>query len=190
VTGATEAQLMTYVEGVGEQVTLPYLSSAVEMKQSLDIWNAAVADHERKQEEERQRQAQIAAAAATATAVAGSAFAAAPASSASAYAWQSPPIAPGTVLTSSITFYDCYEGGFCGNMASGVQVFHGAAACSGNLPFGTRFRIANDPAGRVFTCLDRGALSSNHVDIWFYYPSDGWAFQSIVGTRGNIIIVG
>ena len=74
-------------------------------------------------------------------------------------------------------------------MATGQAPFEGAAACSSNLPFGTRFSIANDPAGRVFTCLDRGALSPTWVDVWFYDAADGWAWQSIVGTSSDIIIV-
>jgi hypothetical protein len=75
-------------------------------------------------------------------------------------------------------------------MANGQQAFPGAAACSYNMPFGTKFRIENDPAGRVFVCADRGALSASWVDIWFYDNADGWAWQSTVGTRSNIIIVG
>jgi hypothetical protein len=40
----------------------------------------------------------------------------------------------------------------------------------------------------VFTCLDRGALSATWVDVWFYDIADGWAWQSLVGTSGEIII--
>ena len=66
-------------------------------------------------------------------------------------------------------------------MSNGQQVFAGAAACSANLPFGTRFFLNADPARTVYTCLDRGALSATWVDIWFYSPAEGWAWQSMIG---------
>jgi hypothetical protein len=100
--------------------------------------------------------------------------------------------APGTVLTARITVYGCTGpgGGFCGNMSSGGQVFEGAAACSSDLPFGTRLTIAGDPTGRVYECLDRGALPATWVDVFFYNPSDGIAWQSIVGsTQVQVTIV-
>lgn len=100
--------------------------------------------------------------------------------------------APGTVLAARITVYGCTGpgGGFCGNMSSGGQVFEGAAACSSDLPFGTRLTIAGDPTGRVYECLDRGALPATWVDVFFYNTSDGIAWQSIVGsTQVQITIV-
>jgi hypothetical protein len=66
-------------------------------------------------------------------------------------------------------------------MASGLKVFEGAAACSADLPFGTRVRIIGDPTGRVYECLDRGALAATWVDVFFYNTSDGIAWQSLLG---------
>jgi hypothetical protein len=104
--------------------------------------------------------------------------------------WSAPPILPGTRISGTrVTFYTCIDSGFCGAMASGQQVFDGAAACSNNLPFGTRFVITSDPSQRVYVCLDRGALASPWVDIWFYNSADGWSWQSIVGARSDILIV-
>lgn len=173
VAGARQAELVSYVQEVGHQVTLPYLSDAVQTKRAIDTWNSAVTQA---QAAEEQRQAQVSAAGARPVSL----------------AWQASPLATGTKLASTVTFYACVgdPGAFCGNMANGQQVFEGAAACSSNLPFGTRFRIENDPTGRVFTCGDRGALSATWVDLYFYDAADGWAFQSIVGTSSNIIIVG
>ncbi len=167
VVGAREAELVGYVQEVGQQVTLPYLSDAVQTKRAIDAWTGAVAQA-RAADEQRQLAA------------------AQPPS----VAWQAPPVAVGTRLASTVTFYACIGNGFCGHMANGEFPYAGAAACSGNLPFGTKFRIENDPAGQVFTCVDRGALSATWVDIWFYNAADGWAWQSLVGTSSNIIIVG
>jgi hypothetical protein len=91
--------------------------------------------------------------------------------------------AVGTVLRARITIYGCVGpgGGFCNGMASGLQVFEGAAACSADLPFGTKIRIHGDPTGRVYECLDRGALASTWVDVFFYNTSDGIAWQSLLG---------
>ena len=100
--------------------------------------------------------------------------------------------AVGTVLTARITIYGCVGpgGGFCNNMASGIQVFEGAAACSGDLPFGTKIRIHGDPTGRVYECLDRGALATTWVDVFFYDTQAGIAWQSLLGgTVTNIEIV-
>ncbi len=104
--------------------------------------------------------------------------------------WSAPAIPPGTrILGARLTFYSCIDSGFCGTMASGQQAFEGAAACSSDLPFGTRFVIISDPSQRVYACLDRGAMASPWVDIWFYDAADGWAWQSIVGARSDILIV-
>lgn len=169
VAGAREAELASYVQVVGQQVTLPYLSNAVQTKRAIDTWNQAATQA---QAVEQERQAQL--------------RAVPPAS----LAWQPLPIPIGTKLASTVTFYACIGNGFCGTMANGEMVYPGAAACSGDLPFGTTFRIEEDPSGRVFTCVDRGALSATWVDIWFYNAADGWAWQSLVGTSSNIIIVG
>jgi len=98
----------------------------------------------------------------------------------------------GTVLPARITIYGCVGpgGGFCGGMSSGHRVFEGAAACSTNLPFGTKLRIHGDPTGRVYECLDRGGLSTTWVDVFFYDTSQGMAWQSALGgTTANIEIV-
>jgi hypothetical protein len=176
VTGGREASLAEYLQNVKAEAALPYLSDAANKTGAIEAWNAAVA------EQERQRQAEAAAAEAERLAslrtsqVAGS--------------WRAPALAGGTVLHATVTFYACVGNGFCGNMSSGQQVFEGAAACSSDLPFGTRFIVNNDPQQRVFVCLDRGALSSTWVDVWFYDIADGWAWQSLVGTASDITIIG
>ncbi len=101
-------------------------------------------------------------------------------------------VAPGTVLRARITIYGCTGpgGGFCGHMSSGIQAFPGAAACSSNLPFGTRLKIDGDPTGRVYECLDRGALTPTWIDVFFNDTSEGMAWQSQLGTTvANITIV-
>lgn len=100
--------------------------------------------------------------------------------------------APGTVLRARITVYGCTGpgGGFCGGMASGFKVFEGAAACSYDMPFGTRLRIIGDPTGRVYECLDRGALTAPWVDVFFNNTSEGIAWASLLGgTISDIEIV-
>jgi hypothetical protein len=89
----------------------------------------------------------------------------------------------------NITFYDCADQGFCGNMANGRKVYQGAAACSYDLPFGTRFYIEDDPTGRIYRCEDRGLLSNTWVDIFWYFPADGWRWQEVVGRRATIHII-
>lgn len=170
VEGARQAGLIEYVQDVSTQVVLPYLSDAVASKQAIDTWAAAVAEAERLAAIEAQRQAALQAAA-------------------SHPAWQAPALADGTRLAATVTFYACIGNGFCDTMASGEQPFQGAAACSADLPFGTKFVIESDPLRRVFVCLDRGALAPTWVDIWFYDAADGWRWQSIVGTSSNITIV-
>jgi len=99
---------------------------------------------------------------------------------------------PGTVLHARITIYGCTGpgGGFCNHMASGGTAFEGAAACSYNLPFGTKLTIAGDPTGRVYECLDRGALANTWVDVYFADTRDGMAWQSLLGgTVADITIV-
>jgi hypothetical protein len=160
VEGARQASLAEYLQSVGVAVTLPYLNDAVATSQAIDTWEVAAA---------RAQEASIAAPALE--------------------VWQVPQIAGGTVLPSTVTFYSCIGNGFCGTMANGQQVFTGAAACSYDLPYGTRFVLNGDPSGRVFVCLDRGALSPTWVDVWFYDAADGWAWQSMVGTSGSITVV-
>jgi hypothetical protein len=98
----------------------------------------------------------------------------------------------GTMLTARITVYGCTGpgGGFCGGMASGYTVFEGAAACSYDLPFGTKLRIIGDATGRVYECLDRGALGNTWVDVFFYNTTEGinWA-SNLGGTYAQIEIV-
>jgi hypothetical protein len=99
---------------------------------------------------------------------------------------------PGTVLRARVTIYGCTGpgGGFCNHMASGGSAFEGAAACSYNLPFGTKLSIAGDPTGRVYECLDRGALANTWVDVYFDDTRDGMAWQSLLGgTVADIKIV-
>ena len=77
-------------------------------------------------------------------------------------------IGAGTVMAARITIYGCTGpgGGFCGGMSSGSPVFEGAAACSSNLPMGTRLRIEGDPTGRIYECLDRGMFPATWIDVY------------------------
>lgn len=165
VDGARQASVGQYVQDVSAQIALPYLDSAARASRDATAWSNAVVEND--------RQAAITAA-----------------NAASSHGtWSAPPITNGTrIAGATVTFYACIGNGFCGNMSTGQQVFDGAAACSSDLPYGTRFTVANDPTGRVFVCMDRGALSSTWVDIWFYDAADGWAWQSYVGTVSDIII--
>jgi hypothetical protein len=162
VLAARQAAVAGYVQDVSSQIALPYLSDAAATRSDAIAFAQAVEQQERQQ--------------AIAAAIDGP-------------AWQAPPIIGGTrIAGATVTFYACIGNGFCGNMASGQPPFAGAAACSSDLPFGTRFTVVNDPTGRVFVCMDRGALSATWVDIWFYDAADGWAWQSYVGTVSDIII--
>lgn len=99
---------------------------------------------------------------------------------------------PGTVLSARITIYGCTGpgGGFCDRMSNGGPPFAGAAACSEDLPYGTRLTIAGDPTGRVYECLDRGQLPATWIDVYFDDTADGIAWQSSLGgTAGSITIV-
>ncbi|HEY7269952.1 MAG TPA: hypothetical protein VH951_09010 [Dehalococcoidia bacterium] len=89
----------------------------------------------------------------------------------------------------NVTFYDCMNQGFCGRMANGRKVYEGAAACSYDLPLGTRFYIVDDPTNRIYQCDDRGLLSRTWVDIFWNDPRDGWRWQDAVGRWGTIVIV-
>jgi len=102
-------------------------------------------------------------------------------------------MAAGTVIGGArITIYGCQGpgGGFCHHMSGGGAPFAGAAACSTNLPLGTRLTIAGDPTGRVYECLDRGHLPATWIDVFFYDTEDGFAWASELGsTRADITIV-
>ena len=154
VAGAREASVGEYIQDVGLQMVLPYLNETAIIKENVEAWTAAVAQQQQ-------------AAAAVPTYLA---------------AFQPPAVGAGTVMGAHATFYTCAGGGFCGAMANGQQVFSGAAACSYDLAFGTRFFLNADPARTVYTCLDRGAISATWVDIWFYSPAEGWAWQSMIGS--------
>ncbi len=163
VANARQASVADYILDVGEQVALPYLSATATTKEAIESWTAAI-------DAANLKSVQLLTPA--------------------LLAWQAPALAPGTVIPGTIvTFYACIGSGFCGLMANGQQVFDGAAACSYGMPFGTRFFINADPAGRVYTCLDRGALAAPWVDIWFYDPADGWAWQAQVGTSTSAITI-
>ena len=164
VEGARQASVASYVQDVGMQLFLPYMSDAAYSARAFETWATAAEANRR--------------ATAIRTATVGGARIS-----------RGAPIAPGTRLGTTITFYACVGNGFCGNTASGMQVAAGSAACSSNLAFGTRFRIEGDPTGRTYLCNDRGALASTWVDIWFYSVAEGRAWQSIVGNRGEIVIV-
>jgi hypothetical protein len=162
--GAQEAPVIGYVQQVGTQLALPGINGALRTKDNVDQWVAA---------QEAQRQASLSSVAPITVA----------------------PVWRGTLPGGTriggvyVTFYACVGNGFCGATASGVQAQPGVAACSYNLPFGTKFVIASDPSQRVFTCLDRGAIGPTWVDIWFYDVADGYAWQAAVGTHSDIIIV-
>jgi len=93
-------------------------------------------------------------------------------------------LAAGSVLRARITIYGCSGpgGGFCNHMSAGGVPFEGAAACSSNLPFGTKLTIDGDPTGRTYECLDRGALAATWIDVYFENTSDGIAWQSTLGS--------
>ena len=115
-----------------------------------------------------------------------------PAATAKPSAVSQPPAAlvtVGRIENVNLTFYDCLDQGFCGTMKSGEKVYEGAAACSWNLPEGTRFRIAGDPSKRTYVCEDRGMLENTWVDVFFYDPKDGWEWQKAVGRIGTIEII-
>jgi hypothetical protein len=98
----------------------------------------------------------------------------------------------GSVLRARITVYGCSGpgGGFCNHMSAGGVPFEGAAACSSNLPFGTRLTIEGDPTGRTYECLDRGALAATWIDVYFENTTDGIAWQGTLdSTVADIHIV-
>lgn len=167
--GAQEAPMIDYMRGIGGQVALPALKSAVDTKKNVERWVAA-----QKARAEAERRAALAAAAQP--------IGAAP-------VWYGSLPAGSRIIGAQITFYACLGSGFCGNTASGAPTQPGVAACGYRLPMGTQFIVADDPTQTVFTCLDRGALGPTGIDVWFYDPADGFAWLSAVGTQSDIIIV-
>ncbi|MDZ4277669.1 MAG: hypothetical protein U1B78_00865 [Dehalococcoidia bacterium] len=159
VEGARQAQLASYVDAIGGDILPGFLSDAATIKKSVDLWQAAAGKAETQAATEQD-----------AAAAAGPSFG-------------------GARIPATVTFYACLGNGFCGMAASGQQVFAGAAACSFDLPLGTRFVIANDPTGRVFVCVDRGALAPTWVDVWFYSADEGYAWLSSVGSYSEIILL-
>jgi hypothetical protein len=95
----------------------------------------------------------------------------------------------GQIFEVNVTFYDCLVQGFCGAMYNGEPVYEGAAACSWDLPLGTRFAIEGDPTGRIYVCADRGILPDTWVDIYFFSPDDGWDWQQTVGRYATVYIL-
>jgi hypothetical protein len=95
----------------------------------------------------------------------------------------------GLYLEVNVTFYDCVRQGFCDEMYNGSKVYEGAAACSWDLPIGTKFYIVGDPTDRVYVCEDRGLLEDTWVDIFWHHPSDGRKWQKEVGRYAPIILV-
>jgi hypothetical protein len=165
-----EAQIARYGESLSANVMLPQLDGALQTKAAAAKYMEAMVAYEEAQEAARQA-------------------AAVPPPGDFSGSVDSSGSVSGSIAGTYITFYDCAIGGFCGNMASGTQVFAGAAACSYNLPSGTRFTIDGDPTGRTYVCLDRGGHGPTWVDIWFYHPDDGYSWQSIVGAYGTINII-
>ena len=41
----------------------------------------------------------------------------------------------------------------------------------------------------AYVCADRGLLANTWVDIFWYYPADGYRWQAVVGRYGTINIV-
>jgi len=77
-------------------------------------------------------------------------------------------------------------------MYSGVYPQYGDAACSWNLPLGTRLRL---PDGYEVTCWDRGQLGSQGwLDLFAPSPAIGrgfiarygeWAWVEVMGEAGE-----
>ena len=88
-----------------------------------------------------------------------------------------------------ITFYACYgaNGGYCADPAGPEPLAEGQAACGAAWPMGTVLLIEGDPLGPV-VCNDLGHLGFYHVDRFFWYESDGWAWLAEVGDRGTVIL--
>lgn len=111
----------------------------------------------------------------------------------------SPPLAVGSVIEATISFYYCElgdtesggdGGGFCGPMRDGTVVYEGAAACALTY-LGQQFRIVGDPTERIYTCNDTGsAVHGLHRDIFFHHAEDGWPWLQQVGTLVVLEIVG
>lgn len=109
-----------------------------------------------------------------------------------------PPVAPAPVRDridgAVLTFYVCrgappgLEDGFCGTMAGGATVYEGAAACGYALQLGTRFRIEDDPTGRVYVCEDRGWLAATQADVFWWEYSDGRVWRDQLPPRATLLL--
>lgn len=95
---------------------------------------------------------------------------------------------------SPITGYYCEQipgypvgdgGGYCGPTASGQLPRLGTAACGEKWPLGTRVRITG--YGEV-TCLDRGYLGWNQVDVFF--PTNRDLAESNLPSEAVVEVVG
>lgn len=98
-------------------------------------------------------------------------------------------------FTAYLSIYCCLNddtGAYCGDMASGLRVFDGAAACDPALTAtATTLKVGN----RIVQCLDTGnAVYGKHVDVWFYDCGDqqdpkegtGWWWLRQVGTYAEV----
>ena len=97
-----------------------------------------------------------------------------------------PPPAEGIPV--AVTFYACEGDGYCGTMSNGETVHPGAAACGYAFDLGMRFTLAGDPTERTYTCKDRGLGPYHWVDIFFASTNEGFAWQALVDTSGQIHI--
>lgn len=86
-----------------------------------------------------------------------------------------------------LTIYACEgdsTGRYCPDgrpTASGVPVYEGMAACDSS-----RMGQTLEVGGRLVLCGDTGgAIEGNryHVDVWFYYAEEGFAWLAGVGTE-------
>lgn len=72
-------------------------------------------------------------------------------------------------------------------MANGEWPYHGAAACSYNLAFGTRLKF---PDGAEFICADRGQLGAvGWADLYAPTPEIGREFVRRYGERATVEVV-
>ena len=108
-----------------------------------------------------------------------------------------PVVKPARALSAPITYYYCTQtgaggsgdgGGFCGFMSNGMRVHAGAASCD-RAYRGQRFRIAGDPTGLIYTCMDTGGgVSAEHRDIWFAANDEAYAWWKQVAPTGYATI--
>ena len=108
-----------------------------------------------------------------------------------------PVVKPARALSAPITYYYCTQtgaggagdgGGFCGFMSNGMRVHAGAASCD-RAYRGQRFRIAGDPTGLIYTCMDTGGgVSAEHRDIWFAASDEAYTWWKQVAPTGYATI--